>query len=145
LARPDPALLDPARYRFECLVETRFRDLDTNLHINNGAMASLLEEGRVRFHRETGFNEIARVLGLSMMVASITIDYIGEGLFPDPLEMRVACSHLGRTSNRLAQLVTQQGRVVVYSQSVMVCTSGGRPVEIPERFRAVLGEWMLAA
>ena len=51
MAKPDPALLDPARYPFRCSIETRYRDLDSNLHINNGVMASLLEEGRVRFHR----------------------------------------------------------------------------------------------
>ena len=46
MAKPDPALLDPARYPFHCTLETRYCDLDSNLHINNGVMASLLEEAR---------------------------------------------------------------------------------------------------
>ncbi|MCB2078881.1 MAG: acyl-CoA thioesterase [Novosphingobium sp.] len=145
MAKPDPALLDPARYPFDCLVETRYRDLDSNLHINNGAIASLLEEGRVRFHRESGFNEIAARINMTMMVASITIDYLGESLFPDPLEMHVGCAHIGRTSNRLAQLVTQKGRVVVFAQAVMVCVANGQPTPIPDEFRTSLGNWMVKA
>jgi len=143
LAKPDPALLDSARYPFHCTVETRYRDLDSNLHINNGVMASLLEEGRVRYHRASGFSDLCGELAMSMMVASITIDFLGESLFPDPLEMHVACSQAGRTSTQLAQLVTQGGRVVVFSQSVLVCVKDGRPIEIPAAFRESLPAWML--
>jgi acyl-CoA thioester hydrolase len=143
LAKPDPALLDPARYPFHCTVETRYRDLDSNLHINNGVMASLLEEGRVRYHRANGFNELAAALDMTMMVASIAIEFLGESQFPDPLEMHVACRRVGRTSMALAQLATQQGRVVVCAEAVMVCVADGRPAEIPPAFRASLEDWML--
>ena len=143
MAKPDPALLDPARYPFHCTLETRYRDLDSNLHINNGVMASLLEEARVRYHRASGFSDLCGELAMTMMVASITIDFLGESLFPDPLEMHVACGHAGRTSTRLSQLATQGGKVVVYSESVLVCVKDSRPVEIPAAFRESLPAWML--
>ncbi len=143
MAKPEPALLDPARYPFRCDIETRYRDLDSNLHINNGAFASLLEEGRVRFHRESGFNDVSASLKLTMMVASIGIEFIGQSHFPAPLDMHVACSHIGRSSNRLSQLVLQEGTVVAYAEVTLVCIEGDRPCAIPAEFRAELARWML--
>lgn len=143
MPKPDPALLDPARYPFSCTIETRYRDVDSNLHINNGVMASLLEEGRVRYHRESGYNAVATRLGVTMMVASIAIEYIGQSRFPAPLGMHVACADVGRTSTRLAQLVTQDGRPVVFAQSVMVCVKDDQPIEIPADWRDEVRAWML--
>ena len=34
MAKPDPALLNPARYPFTTTIEPRFGDLDVNLHVN---------------------------------------------------------------------------------------------------------------
>lgn len=143
MPKPDPALLDPARYPFRCEIETRYRDLDSNLHINNGVMASLLEEARVRYHRASGYNEVAAEYGMTMMVVSMAIEYLGQSQFPEPLEMHVACTHVGRTSTGLAQLVTQGGRVVVFAESVLVCVKDDRPAPIPEPFRQAVAAWML--
>jgi len=71
MPKPDPAMLDPARYPFRCAIETCFGDLDTNLHINNVSLSGLLEEGRVRFHRASGFHAM-----------------IGRSRFPTPFAKR---------------------------------------------------------
>ena len=78
MPKPDPSLLDPARYPFRCLIETRFRDLDSNMHVNNGVFASLLEEGRVRFHRASQFGGVSG--DLTSMVVSAAIEYLGENV-----------------------------------------------------------------
>jgi len=54
MARPDPALFDPARYPFGNSVTTRFADLDPNGHINNVAMAAVFEDARLRFLTAVG-------------------------------------------------------------------------------------------
>ena len=77
MPKPDPALLNPARYPYHGQIETRYRDVDSNHHLNNGVLASLLEEGRVRFHRASQFGSIASDPVLSAMVASVTMDYLG--------------------------------------------------------------------
>ena len=141
MARPDPALLDPARYPFRCEIETRFSDLDTNLHLNNVALAGLLEEGRVRFHRAGGYH--AAIHGMTSMVASLAIEFLGQSHFPDPLEMYVAAARLGRTSYQLNQLVSQQGRIVAYAQAVLVCMRNNAPGELPAAFLGSVEPWML--
>jgi acyl-CoA thioester hydrolase len=141
MARPDPALLDPARYPFGCTIETRFSDLDTNLHINNVSLVGLLEEGRVRFHRASGYH--AAIAGMTSMVASMAVEFVGQSYFPDPLSMHVAPSRLGNSSYTLNQLVTQQDRVIAYAQAVMVCMTDTGPAPIPPAFRESVQAWML--
>jgi len=141
MPKPAPDLLDPARYPFQCAIETRYRDVDSNLHINNGVMASLLEEGRVRFHRESGFGPSRP--GVTAMVASIGIEFLGESHFPDPLDLHVGIGHLGRTSYRLDQLVTQRGRIVTFAQATLVCMESGAPLPIADAERQAAKVWLV--
>jgi acyl-CoA thioester hydrolase len=143
MAKPDPALLDPSRYPFHCEIETRYRDLDSNLHINNGVLASLLEEGRVRFHRATQFGGLHGDARLSAMVVSAAIEYLGQSQFPAPLEMHVGAAKIGTSSYELCQLALQQGDVVTFGRVTMVCIKQGQPFRIPEAHRAKAVPWML--
>ena len=141
MPKPDPALLESARYPFHCSIETRFSDLDLNQHLNNVSLVGLLEEGRVRYHRAAGNG--GPNMQLSPMVASLAVEFLGQSYFPDPLEMRVAVGPLGRTSYTLYQLVTQQSRVIAFAQAVMVSMASDRPTELPAVFRESLAAWML--
>lgn len=145
MPKPDPALLDPARYAFSCAIETRYRDLDSNLHINNGVFASLLEEGRVRFHRASEFGNISDDPNASAMVVSVAIDYLGESHFPEPLEMHIGVRRIGSSSYDLYQLVTQLGNVVAFATVTLVCIKDGRPHAIPADHRAMARPWMLSS
>jgi acyl-CoA thioester hydrolase len=143
MARPDPALLDPARYPFRCQIETRYRDLDSNLHINNGVFATLLEEGRVRYHRASQFGNISGDPELSAMVASVAIEYLGESHFPEPLDMHVGAARIGNSSYELCQLVMQRGEAVAFARVTMVCMKHGKPFALPANHRELAQPWML--
>lgn len=141
MPKPDAALLDPARYPFSCRIEPRFGDLDLNMHINNAALVGILEDARVRFHGTSGYH--AAMKGLMPMVASLAVEYLDQGFFPDPLTIHVAPIRLGRTSYTLNQLVTQGERAIAFAQVVMVCVSEGVPIEISAAFRESVKPWML--
>lgn len=141
MAKPDPTLLDPARYPFHCSIETRFSDLDLNQHLNNVSLVGLLEEGRVRYHRAAGNG--GPNMQAAPMVVSLAVEFLGQSYFPDPLDVHVGAGPLGRTSYTLCQLVTQQGRIVAYAQAVMVGMAGDRPTELPAAFRESLQLWSL--
>ena len=144
MTRPDPSLLDPARYPFRCDIETRFGDLDVNKHLNNVALAGIVEEGRVRFHAASGFHKaISR--DHSAMVASLAIEYLGQAFYPAPITVYAGGGAIGRSSYRLELLLEQEGNVVAFARSVMVCMNGGRPAPLPEAFRASVQEWMVRA
>ncbi len=141
MAKPDPALLDPARYPFHCVMATRFGDLDVNLHLNNVALVGIMEEGRVRFQRASAFT-IARA-GMAAMVASFAIEFLGQAWYPQDLDMHVAVARVGRTSVVLDQLLLQEERVISFAQSVIVCVADHQPAVIPAAFIDGIDEWML--
>jgi acyl-CoA thioester hydrolase len=141
LPKPDPALLDPARYPFHTEIEVRFGDLDPNHHVNNVSLAQYVEEGRVRFHRASGFH--SALAGLGGRVASVGIEYLGEAFYPGTITISAAASQIGRTSYELVVLLRQAERTVVFARAVMVCVKDGAPFAIPESFRASVAEWML--
>jgi acyl-CoA thioester hydrolase len=141
MAKPDPALLDPARYPFHCRIEPRFGDLDVNLHINNVALAAMLEEAHVRFHRASGY--AARQQGLSTMVASVTIDYLAQGSYPEPVDVHIAVERMGRTSHVLAKLATQGERPIGFSRAVLVSVRNDGPAPMPDAFVAQADCWEL--
>lgn len=143
MPKPDPALLDPARYPFRCAIEPRFGDLDTNMHLNNVALAGILEEGRVRFHYTSKYNEV--LAGMTSMAVSFAVEYLGQAHYPAPLDVHVAATRMGRSSHTLSQLVLQQGRLVAYAQAVLVCVQDDKPTEIPPSFAEAIKPWMLKA
>ncbi len=141
MAKPDPAALDPSRYPFQCQIATRFGDLDTNLHLNNVALAGICEDSRVRFHRASGYH--GALGAMTTMVASFSIEYLGQAYYPQPVDGHVAIAKLGRTSYVLHQLLMQEGRVVSFAQSILVCIADNRPAAIPAAFVDSTAEWML--
>ena len=141
MPKPDPALLDPARYPFHCQIETRYRDLDSNLHINNGVFASLLEEGRVRFHRASQFGGGSD--GTTAMVVSVGIEYLGESHFPEPLDMHVGAERIGNSSYDLCQLVMQGRDVIAFARVTLVCVQRGKPAQISADHRELAQSWLM--
>ena len=143
MARPDAALLDPARYPYRTVIEPRYGDLDTNMHFNNVALLGMLEEARVRFHRITGYYDLHEEF--SSMMANMSIDYLGQGFYPHGLEVHVAAAQMGRTSHTVNQLAMQDGRVVAFARSVIVSVREGRPVPLPQAYHDRIGPWMMGA
>ena len=140
MAKPDPALLDPARYTFAHEVTTRFADLAPNDHINNVAMAAVLEDGRVRFNVGVGMQ---RTDTFRPMVASVAIEYLAQAHFPQSMTCHVAACDIGRSSWQMQQLLMQEGRPVATCRTVVVSTDGHKAAPIPEHFRALLQPWLL--
>ena len=143
MAKPDPALLESARYRFSHTITTRFSDMDSNRHINNVAIATMLEDARVRFGQVAGLHDVMDG-GLRPMVASVGIEYLAQGHFPHPVVAYVATEDVGRSSWRVVQFLAQDGQPIAFARSVIVCTDGLRSAPIPQAFRDSLMEWALA-
>lgn len=142
MPKPDPTLLDTTRYPYSCTIEPRFGDLDVNMHINNVAMAGILEDGRVRFNRATEYRD--SLAELIVMVASIQIEYLGQGHYPDPITVHSALECTGRTSMGLVQLMTQGERIIAFARSVLVTVDrAGRPAPLPQHFTEGMVQWSL--
>lgn len=141
MARPDAALLDPARYPFAHQITTRFADIDPNQHLNNVALAAMMEDARVRFNLALG--SATKIGERRAMVASVAMDYLSQGHFPDPVTVHCGVERTGNSSWTVVQLLIQSGRPVAFARSVLVAIADDRPNPIAEDYRAVLAQWTL--
>jgi acyl-CoA thioester hydrolase len=141
MPRPDPALLEPARYPFTHTVTTRFADVDPNQHLNNVALAAMMEDARVRFNQAIGLN--VKMGERRAMVASVGMEYLAQGHFPQPVGAHCGIEQVGRTSWSIAQLLTQDGQAVAFARSVIVAIVNDRPAPVPGDYRELFVHWSL--
>lgn len=141
MARPDAALLDPARYPFAHTITTRFADIDPNQHLNNVALAAMMEDARVRFNLAMG--SAIKIGERRAMVASVAMEYLSQGHFPDPVTVHCAVERIGNSSWTVVQLLAQHSRPVAFARSALVAIADDRPTPIAEDYRPVLAEWSL--
>ncbi|MET0137116.1 MAG: thioesterase family protein [Sphingobium sp.] len=143
MAKPDPRLLDPARYPARVEIMTRFQDLDSNHHINNVATAAMFEDVRVRFDWGIGLRDIFHAEGKNAMVVSIGLEYLAEAFYPAPIIAYAGGLSIGGTSWSVGAILTQGGTVSAFSRATIVGVKDGRPTPLPEQFRAALRENMI--
>jgi acyl-CoA thioester hydrolase len=89
---------------FETTIRVRYRDLDTNGHVNNAVYGTYLEETRDRFYRDTldaGLDELHTVLVSSAVeyerpvdpgdrvVVTLTLPDFGESSIPMAYDLRL--------------------------------------------------------
>lgn len=143
MPKPDPALLDPARYPFSCAIPSRYGDLDPNRHINNVALIAILEDARLRLHQAC--RPGAPFTDWQIMTASFAVEYLGQSYYPEPVDVKGAFTHLGRSSFGMAQAAFQEDRVIAYAQTVLVWVENDRPAALPEAFRTAMQPYMMQA
>lgn len=141
MARPDAALLDAAHYPFAHTITTRFADVDPNQHLNNVALAAMMEDARVRFNMSMG--SAVKIGERRAMVASVAMEYLSQGHFPDPVTVHCAVERVGNSSWTVIQLLAQNGRAVAFARSALVAIADDRPTPIAEDYRQILAAWTL--
>lgn len=130
MSRPDPALFDPARYPLVSEITTRFADIDANRHLNNVAIAAILEESRAQLVLRTG--------QAMTMVVHVSIDYLDQAFYPQPVTACLAVESLGRTTWNAVQILLQQGRPFAFSRATAVNAVAGKPEPLTDAMREVL-------
>jgi len=138
MAKPDPALLSPARYAFTAEIMTRYADLDTNGHINNVATAIYFEDLRVRFEHGLGVGDLGDASPTQVVVASIQIEYLAEAFYPDPVVGHGAVSRIGSSSWDIVTLLTQKDVPYAFCKATLVSTAEGRPHRLAPALQAAL-------
>ena len=135
---------DIAAYPVRLTIPTRYGDMDSNAHLNNVAIARLIEESRVRFHYAMRA-EGGDVSPGGVMIAHIAIDYLGEGEYPADVESTVGVVALGGASYRLAIGLFQHGQAFALAESVMVRVAPDRSGAAPlgDELRGLLARFQV--
>ena len=116
---PDLALPPaPARLRYQTRETLRFGDQDIQGHVNNAVYSTLFECNRVAF--QTSGNCLSVGSGQLVVLASITIDYRRELLWPGTVEIRLGVSRIGRSSFGFVQEMWLGETLVANARSTQV-------------------------
>ncbi len=139
--KDEPWRRSPEHYPVRLTLQTRFGDMDANAHLNNVAIARLVEEARVRFHYQVKVR-VASTDPSGIMIVHAAIDYLGEGAYPGDVEAGVAIADIGGSSYRLAVGLFQNGKAFALADSVMVnlAEDRSRSAPIGDALRARLEE-----
>jgi acyl-CoA thioester hydrolase len=143
MPRPAPERLRLDSYAVRYDTAPRFGDLDPLNHLNNAALARLYEDARVRFTNGSGVRE-AWEPDCRFVVAEVTISYLAEGFFPDPVTLGSGVLRIGGSSHTIAQGLFQNGRCIGTADTTLVYVSAAdgsaRPMndEMRRRLEALM-------
>lgn len=141
MPRPDPHLLAPDSYPMHTEIGLRYSDLDVNRHLNNVKLIDLLQEGRGYLHRASGMTEATA--NFTIVVANLSVQFLGEGFYGEPIVCHTGLLALGRTSQTIAQLAMQGERPVAYAETVMVTMLDGKAAAHPQEYREQMEPWLI--
>lgn len=133
--RIDRARLDSGVFSHRFEFGTRFSDMDKVGHVNNVAVADLLQEGRNRFIHAVGLMTAAPS---PLVVAALHIEFAGDLYHPAPVEVCVGVLDIGRSSYRIGEIIRQDGRIAVYAEVVQVARNEAGASALPQAWRPLL-------
>jgi acyl-CoA thioester hydrolase len=128
-------------YSYWTAEAVRWSDTDQLGHVNHLAVGAYFETGRARLIYE--IKEKDQVF----VAASLTIDYLKELHWPEPVSVGTAVIEIGRASCKLVQGLFSKGKCVALAHAVVVLIhpETRRPREIPSRQRERLEPYLLRA
>jgi acyl-CoA thioester hydrolase len=142
MAKPESWRLEASNYPTSTIVSSRFQDLDPLGHINNVAMASIFENGRIYLHHVIGRHPATE--GVRWLIAAVDLKYVREAHFPEPVHIYNAVGAIGNSSWTVLQAAFQGGECVATCDTVMVMQGpkGNRTIDETtrasmERYKAV--------
>jgi acyl-CoA thioester hydrolase len=136
----------PARFSYRSV----YGDMDANLHLNNGTFGRLFEEGRADLHHRVfaGLAAPGTTGGPTVLLATITMEFLREGRYPGLMEIATAVTRAGKSSFGLAQAAFQDGACIALADCVMVKAArdpGVGPVPLTETEREALAKLAFTA
>lgn len=142
--RDDTWRLKPSCYPHVFDLRATFADMDSFRHLNNVALARMLEEGRVSL--TIGLVGARHLVhpgpDLQLLLASTAIDYVRQGEYPGDLVVASAITKVGHSSIHQAGALFQNGHCIALAQSVLVHSVSGKPATLTDALRTRLGLYM---
>jgi acyl-CoA thioester hydrolase len=127
------------RFRFWTLEKLRNADTDQFQHVNNAAIASFLESGRMELFASPAIDQLMR--GLNVVVGRLSIEFHAEIFYPGELKIGSTVTRVGRTSFEVLQGVFRDGACVASATAACVLMQAGKPHAVPDDVRRhLLGE-----
>jgi acyl-CoA thioester hydrolase len=139
MSRP-AEFLERTTHRFWIDESIRNADTDQFQHVNNAAIASYCEAGRMALFSEPGMREA--IAGLNVVVVKLTILFERELFHPGTVQVGTSVTVIGNTSFQVSQgLYGFQGRFATSEATcVMMDRAEHKPIRVPEAVRALFNQ-----
>ena len=136
---PTPDMTQSGTFRDWATAIIRYRDLDPNGHVNNGAINGFFEEARIHFRRQdlirSGRDTVAGVV-----VVRFNARYRAALYFPGEVEIGTTILAVGGASFTFGQAIFQGDTCIATAEveAVFIDPKTARAVRIPKDVRGVL-------
>lgn len=97
----------------------RYADLDPNNHVNNGAINTYFEDGRVRF-RNDYLSHLGDDILAGFVLVKYTIEYHAMLHFPGEVEIGTTITRIGGSSYTLGQGVFSDAECIATAEVITV-------------------------
>jgi len=129
----------PERSAYPFWIDESIRNADTDQfqHVNNAAIASYCEAGRMALFSESSLREA--IAGLNVVVVKLTILFERELFYPGAVRVGTCVTAIGSTSFQVSQgLYGTQGRFATSEATcVMMERAQHKPIRVPDAVRAL--------
>lgn len=136
---PDVDLARRTAFRDWTRAIIRYRDLDPNGHVNNGAINGFFEEGRIHFRRDDMIRH-GRDTVTGVVVVRFDARYLAALHFPGEVEIGTNILTVGGATFTFGQAIFQGGTCIATArvEAAFINPENGRAVRIPKDVRDVL-------
>jgi acyl-CoA thioester hydrolase len=141
--KPHPSRLQRAAYPYFRRVIARFSDMDAERHLNNVALASFYEDGRVSFLHDLAGEE--RGKSFRFVIANISISYLAEAHYPGDYDVGLGVTRFGNTSFDVGCGLFIGDACVGVCDTTQVVIGANGPIAIPQTLREALQKKVLIA
>ena len=131
---------DNTTYPFWTRESIRNADTDQFGHVNNAAIASYCEAGRMALFSEQGLQEV--VAGLNVVVVKLTIQFEQELFYPGDVRVGTRVTAVGNTSFQVSQGLYGVGGRFATSEAtcVMMDRAQHKLIHVPDVVRALFAQ-----
>lgn len=130
---PATPRLTPEHFRFWSPEKLRNADTDQFRHVNNAAIASFLEGGRMDLFADAAISRLME--GLNVVVGRLTIEFHAEIFYPGEVNIGSNVTYIGRSSFEVLQAVFRAGTCVASATASCVLLQAGKPYAVPDEIR----------
>lgn len=135
-----PERTDREGYAFWSRDTVRFSDVDRYRHINNVAIATYCETGRVEFAEALWPGSTAGE-GAGWVIVRLTVNFLAQAHYPGWVSIGTRVERVGRTSCTIGQGLFKDGACFATAEGILVwvdLAGGGGPTPFPPDLAARL-------
>ena len=134
MSKPEKILKSDFKFIIE--LDTRWADMDWIGHVNNATFLTYIESARIKLIEDLGF------LDVSIIMASIKIDYINQLKYPATMQIGQKISRIGNSSFDILTGIFEKTKetLITLSTTTLVCYDykAQKSIKVPNQIIAFL-------